>query len=179
MEGGDGGGGGGGSLQAELGIKTDAGKIRCCTPGQILEGSGRPPHPTSWSCLSFCAFFSRLFPSPGLFSFCLFSRLVSPFPFNPIVQAIELDPSSYIYRSNRSACYALQGKHEKAKEEAEACIRINPDFIKGYYRWATPAGPWCWLLLRFVFVSLLRFLAFLFYPLLPFFFFGLLLTCLG
>eukprot|EP00752_Nemacystus_decipiens_P005859 g5293.t1 len=52
-------------------------------------------------------------------------------------EAIELDPSSYIYRSNRSACYALQGKHEKAKEEAEACIRINPDFIKGYYRLAT------------------------------------------
>ncbi|CAN0444402.1 unnamed protein product, partial [Hapterophycus canaliculatus] len=52
-------------------------------------------------------------------------------------QAIELDPSSYIYRSNRSACYALQGNHEKAKEEAEACIRINPDFIKGYYRLAT------------------------------------------
>eukprot|EP00903_Cladosiphon_okamuranus_P019424 g17859.t1 len=52
-------------------------------------------------------------------------------------EAIELDPSSYIYRSNRSACYSLQGNHEKAKEEAEACIRINPDFTKGYYRLAT------------------------------------------
>ncbi|CAM9841194.1 unnamed protein product [Pylaiella littoralis] len=51
-------------------------------------------------------------------------------------EAIELDPSSYIYRSNRSACYALQGDHEKAREEAEACIRINPDFTKGYYRLA-------------------------------------------
>ncbi|CAN0173623.1 unnamed protein product, partial [Ectocarpus fasciculatus] len=52
-------------------------------------------------------------------------------------EAIELDPSSYIYRSNRSACYALQGKHKMAKEEAEACIKINPDFTKGYYRLAT------------------------------------------
>ncbi|CAN0395803.1 unnamed protein product [Ectocarpus sp. 12 AP-2014] len=52
-------------------------------------------------------------------------------------EAIELDPSSYIYRSNRSACYALQGKHEMAREEAEACIKINPDFTKGYYRLAT------------------------------------------
>ena len=51
-----------------------------------------------------------------------------------IMKAIELDPTSYIYRSNRSACYALKGDHEKAKEEAEACIKINPDFIKGYYR---------------------------------------------
>lgn len=51
-----------------------------------------------------------------------------------VFQAIDLDPTSYIYRSNRSACYALKGDHGKAKEEAEACIRINPDFIKGYYR---------------------------------------------
>ncbi len=72
--------------------------------------------------LCFCSYIP-FFPRLGLFS-------LVPSSF----QAIELDPSSYIYRSNRSACYALQGNHEKAKEEAEACVRINPDFIKGYYR---------------------------------------------
>lgn len=53
-----------------------------------------------------------------------------------LLQAIELDPSNYVYHSNRSACYALKGDHAKAKEEAEACIALNPDFIKGYYRYA-------------------------------------------
>ncbi|CAM9906939.1 unnamed protein product [Ascophyllum nodosum] len=52
-------------------------------------------------------------------------------------EAIDLDPSNCIYRSNRSACYVLKGNYAKAKEDAEACIRLNPDFVKGYYRLAT------------------------------------------
>lgn len=51
-----------------------------------------------------------------------------------MLQAIHLDPSNYIYHSNRSACHALKGEHSKAKKDAEECIRLNPDFVKGYYR---------------------------------------------
>lgn len=45
------------------------------------------------------------------------------------------DPSSvHLYLSNRSAAYLYMNMPEKALEDANACIRANPDFPKGYSR---------------------------------------------
>jgi tetratricopeptide (TPR) repeat protein len=45
------------------------------------------------------------------------------------------DPSNvHLYLSNRSAAYLYMSMPEKALEDANACIRANPDFAKGYSR---------------------------------------------
>lgn len=49
-------------------------------------------------------------------------------------QAIEIDPSMHTYYSNRSACYAGLLDWENAAKDGESCIRVNKQFIKGYYR---------------------------------------------
>ncbi|GMH47347.1 hypothetical protein TrRE_jg4740, partial [Triparma retinervis] len=38
------------------------------------------------------------------------------------------------YYSNRSACYAGKGDWSAAASDATECIRLDPKFIKGYYR---------------------------------------------
>uniref|UniRef100_A0A7S2V200 Uncharacterized protein n=1 Tax=Fibrocapsa japonica TaxID=94617 RepID=A0A7S2V200_9STRA len=52
-------------------------------------------------------------------------------------QAIEIDPSNHAYWSNRSASYAGLGQYEQAAEDGMQCIRVNKQFIKGYFRAAT------------------------------------------
>ncbi|CAM9131892.1 unnamed protein product [Phaeothamnion confervicola] len=52
-------------------------------------------------------------------------------------EAIELDGTNHLYYSNRSACYASMNQQENAAADAEECIRLNPDFVKGYYRLST------------------------------------------
>jgi tetratricopeptide (TPR) repeat protein len=49
-------------------------------------------------------------------------------------EAIELNPATHVYFSNRSACYAAQGDHENAEKDAAKCVELDPTFIKGYYR---------------------------------------------
>ena len=51
-------------------------------------------------------------------------------------QAIEIDPNMHTYYSNRSACYEKVEDWEHAAEDGASCIRVNKQFIKGYYRLA-------------------------------------------
>lgn len=40
----------------------------------------------------------------------------------------------HICFANRSACFLKIGHHEKALADAEACIQLDPDYIKGFFR---------------------------------------------
>jgi tetratricopeptide (TPR) repeat protein len=51
-------------------------------------------------------------------------------------KAILYDASNHIYFSNRSACYAGLRQWDKAVRDAKECIRLDPSFVKGYYRLA-------------------------------------------
>ena len=48
-------------------------------------------------------------------------------------KAIELNPDP-VYYSNRAAAWGGLGQHEKAVEDAESSISIDPKFAKGYSR---------------------------------------------
>ncbi|CAM0875473.1 unnamed protein product [Alopecurus aequalis] len=49
-------------------------------------------------------------------------------------EAIELDPSDATLYSNRSLCHLEMSEAEKALHDANTCIRLRPEWIKGYYR---------------------------------------------
>ena len=55
-------------------------------------------------------------------------------------KAIDVDPNcegaAALY-SNRAASYSSMGHHDKAIEDAEKCIRLRPDWLKGYFRKGT------------------------------------------
>lgn len=49
--------------------------------------------------------------------------------------AIELDPDNHIYYSNRSAAYLATGDAKsKALKDAEMCLTLKPQWVKGYIR---------------------------------------------
>lgn len=52
-------------------------------------------------------------------------------------EAVAADPSNHIFYSNRCAAYAGMGNHEAAAADANMCVRIAPDFVKGYFRLAS------------------------------------------
>ena len=52
-------------------------------------------------------------------------------------QAITLDPSNHVFYSNRSASHAGLGDWDLAAVDAKECIRLDPSFLKGYFRLAT------------------------------------------
>jgi len=52
-------------------------------------------------------------------------------------KAILQEQTNHIFFSNRSASYAGLQEWESAIKDAKECIRLNPEFIKGYYRLAT------------------------------------------
>ncbi|PWV02258.1 putative stress-inducible protein STI1-like [Trypanosoma cruzi] len=49
-------------------------------------------------------------------------------------QAINLDPSNHVLYSNRSACHAALHQYLNALQDAEKCVSIKPDWVKGYVR---------------------------------------------
>jgi len=50
--------------------------------------------------------------------------------------AINIDPKNHVFFSNRSASYASKKQYTEAIADAKQCIKLNPSFIKGYYRLA-------------------------------------------
>jgi tetratricopeptide (TPR) repeat protein len=48
--------------------------------------------------------------------------------------AIKADPTDHVFFSNRSACYASLDKHAEAIKDATECVRLSPDWVKGYSR---------------------------------------------
>ncbi|CAF5216857.1 unnamed protein product, partial [Rotaria magnacalcarata] len=52
-------------------------------------------------------------------------------------RALAIDENNHILYSNRSAAYAKLENYENAIKDAEQCIKIKPDFIKGYTRKAS------------------------------------------
>eukprot|EP00903_Cladosiphon_okamuranus_P005515 g5494.t2 len=51
--------------------------------------------------------------------------------------AIAADPTNHTYWSNRSASYAGLNEWEEAARDAAECIKVNKNFVKGYFRLAT------------------------------------------
>lgn len=49
-------------------------------------------------------------------------------------EAVQADPADHIHYSNRSVCFYNMGNFEKALEDADECIKIKPDWGKGYLR---------------------------------------------
>eukprot|EP00994_Dinema_validum_P000048 NODE_100_length_2545_cov_148.215946_g67_i0.p1 GENE.NODE_100_length_2545_cov_148.215946_g67_i0~~NODE_100_length_2545_cov_148.215946_g67_i0.p1 ORF type:complete len:733 (+),score=271.53 NODE_100_length_2545_cov_148.215946_g67_i0:75-2273(+) len=52
-------------------------------------------------------------------------------------KAISLDKTNHVFFSNRSACYVNLGDFEKGLEDAQACVKLAPRWVKGYGRVAT------------------------------------------
>lgn len=48
--------------------------------------------------------------------------------------AIAHDPTDHVFYSNRSACNSELGNYEQALQDAEQCIKLSPEFVKGYGR---------------------------------------------
>ena len=48
--------------------------------------------------------------------------------------AVQLDPKSTVYLSNRSATYIKLGENKKAQADAEKCIALDKNWVKGYIR---------------------------------------------
>ncbi|KAG2546884.1 hypothetical protein PVAP13_9KG050000 [Panicum virgatum] len=49
-------------------------------------------------------------------------------------EAIDLDPTDAILYSNRSFCLLQIGEATKALSDANSCIKVRPEWVKGYYR---------------------------------------------
>ena len=51
-------------------------------------------------------------------------------------EAISLDDSQHALYSNRAACFLKLSRYAQAREDAEACVRLAPEFAKGHFRLA-------------------------------------------
>jgi len=48
--------------------------------------------------------------------------------------AIGIDPENVVLFSNRSASYLARGEKSRSLHDAQACVRFDPKFVKGYTR---------------------------------------------
>lgn len=51
-------------------------------------------------------------------------------------EALSLDAKQHALYSNRAACFLKLGRYQQAREDAEECIKLAPDFPKGHFRLA-------------------------------------------
>jgi len=51
-------------------------------------------------------------------------------------EAIALDDAQHALFSNRAACFLKLGRYAQAREDAEMCARLAPEFAKGHFRLA-------------------------------------------
>lgn len=49
-------------------------------------------------------------------------------------EAIKYNPGDHVFFSNRSACYASLEQYDKALEDGAECVKLKPDWAKGYTR---------------------------------------------
>lgn len=49
-------------------------------------------------------------------------------------EAVELNPQDHTVYGNRAMAYANSNNFDKSLEDAEMCIKIKPDWGKGYHR---------------------------------------------
>lgn len=49
-------------------------------------------------------------------------------------KSVELDSNYHVSYSNRSQAYFQLGDYENAKKDGQSCVRVKPDFVKGYHR---------------------------------------------
>ena len=49
-------------------------------------------------------------------------------------QAIKIDPDNAVLFSNRAATYVMLAEFEEAVKDAEFCIKLRPEWDKGYFR---------------------------------------------
>ena len=49
-------------------------------------------------------------------------------------KAIKLDPENHIFYSNRAAAYMALEQYDRALGDADECIRLQPEWAKGYSR---------------------------------------------
>lgn len=49
-------------------------------------------------------------------------------------EAISHDPTDHVFFSNRSACYASIEEYDKALSDGAECVKLKPDWAKGYTR---------------------------------------------
>ena len=52
-------------------------------------------------------------------------------------KAIKAEPSNHVYYSNRANAFLKLSKAGKALADAEKCLELAPDFVKGYHRKAS------------------------------------------
>merc|ERR1719261_2374113 len=52
-------------------------------------------------------------------------------------EALKAEPDNHVYYSNRSNAFLKLSKVNKALEDADKCITLNPQFVKGYHRKAS------------------------------------------
>ncbi|KAI6241311.1 Protein-serine/threonine phosphatase [Aphelenchoides fujianensis] len=52
-------------------------------------------------------------------------------------KCIDLDPTEAIYLGNRSICYLKKELYGLALEDADNALKLNPSFLKGYFRRAS------------------------------------------